>query len=220
VFEQGAQQKEAAAMKFDEAVGAFRDGRMTSTEFFRVTQSAWQRMARYLLRRWRAPAWVEQEEIVQELHLGAMLCIWCYSDCLARGRTLAEYVEWNAIDYAKKKLHAMRGANRSGNADANPSHFEKPFSAFAPHAPAFEFRVEPDQERQFEIKQAIERACTTVRERYALDAFLREGDIVTGAIALFADARMRRLCGLNRPRDAGRLVANAAFALAQQLAAA
>lgn len=205
--------------KFDESAGAFRDGRMTATEFFRDTHSTWERMARYLLRRWRAPAWVDLEELVQELQIGAIQSLWCYSACLARGRTLAEYVEWNAIDYAKKKLHAMRGANRSGNADANPSRFEKPFSSFSREGPAFEFRVEADQERQYEIKRAIERVCTTVRERYAIDAFLRAGDIVTGAVELFADVEKRRICGLTRPRDAGRLVANAAFALAQQLAA-
>lgn len=207
-------------MKFDEAVASFRDGRMTAGDFFKETHATWKRMAGYLLRRWRAPAWVDEEEIVQELKIGATQSLWCYSACLARGRTLADYVEWNAIDYAKKKLHAMRGANRSGNADANPSRFEIPFSAFREDGPTFEFRVEPDQERQLEIKLAIERICTTVRDRHALDAFLKAGDIVTGAVALFADVEKRKICGLIRPRDAGRLVANTAFALAHQLAAA
>ena len=93
-------------------------------------------------------------------------------------------------------------------------------SQFSGVGPTFEFRVEPDQGRQLEIKLAIERVCTTVRERHALDAFLKAGDIVTGAVALFADVEKRKICGLIRPRDAGRLVANTAFALAHQLAAA
>lgn len=207
--------------RFGEALRELHDGRMTMADFFRQTDGAWRRMARYLLRRWSCPAWVDEDEVVQELQLGATLSVWCYSEYLARGKTLAEYVEWNAIDYAKKRLHQMRGAKRSGNADAHPSRFETPLSCYS----SWEWveglaRIDAPQHRALEIKEAIERVCTSVRERHAIEAFLSQGDVVRGACALFEDAEMRKVCGLVRPRDAGRLVASAAAALAQQLDAA
>lgn len=209
-------------MEFSEAVQVFHDGRMTTSDFFRITRGAWERMARYLLRRWPAPAWVDQDEIVQELQLGASLCVWCYEQRLAQGRTLAEYVEWNAIDYAKKKLHKMRGAKRSGNADANPSHIETPLSTFEATTEWVDglLRQEATQHTHCEVLEAIEYVCRSERDRHAIEAFLRAGDIVQGAVALYENEETRRVCGIVRPRDAGRLVAMAALALAERLDAA
>lgn len=209
-------------MEFVEAVRLFRDGRMTDAEFFRLTRGAWERMARYLLRRWPAPAWVDQDEIVQELHLGASLCLWSYDARLSRGRTLAEYVEWNAIDYAKKKLHAMRGAKRSGNADGNPSRIERPLSTFEATSEWVDglLRQDATQHTHCEVLEAIAYVCRSESDRHAIEAFLRAGDIVAGAVALYEDVEVRRVCGIRVPRDAGRLVANAARALAERLDAA
>lgn len=209
-------------MKIDDALEAFRDGRITATEFFRSTSPVWERIAKYLLRRWRAPSWVDVEEIVQELYIGATQSVWQYSEHLARGTTLAQYVEWNAIDYAKKKLHAMRGAKRSGNADRNPSRFELPFSSFQTTDEWLEGMLrtgDTPQMSECSIREAIEGSCTTERERCALESFLSCGDIVEGAAALFDDERMRRRCGIAYPREAGRLVAQTVINLAERLAA-
>jgi hypothetical protein len=209
-------------MVFSEAVRLFHDGRMTDANFFRSTRGTWERMARYLLRRWPAPAWVDQDEIVQELHLGASLCVWSYDERLSHGRTLEDYVEWNAIDYAKKKLHAMRGAKRSGNADGNPSRIERPLSMFdaTPEWVEGLLRQDATQHTQCEVFEAIGYVCRSVPNRHAIEAFLRAGDVVAGAVALYEDKELRAACGIVRPRDAGRLVANAALALAKRLDAA
>lgn len=204
---------------FDNAVTSFRDGRIDASEFFRATHSIWQRMARYLLRRWSHPSWVDEDEIVQELRCGASISVWCYSEHRSRGRSLAEFVEWNAVDYAKKKLHKMRSAKLSGNADSNPSRYDS-ISRYADLACDHTFAVEPAQHVLLELKEAIDHVCESEPQRLAIEAFLHAGSITQGASLLFDDERLRKACGLTRPKDAGRLVATTALALARELNAA
>lgn len=206
-------------MTFEQAIALLHDGRLDFTTFARATRPSWEKLARYLLRRWKAPAWVEPEEIIQELLLGAWESVWCYSEHLAQGRTLDEYVEWNATDKAKKKLHKMRGAKLSKNADANASRYETPLSSFEATSEWLDGLLHEDAEQHdiVERKQRVERACRTEAERRAMRALSETGDIVRGAILLFEDDEARALCGLRTARDAGRFVASTAFAVAQRL---
>jgi DNA-directed RNA polymerase specialized sigma24 family protein len=206
-------------MRFEDAIRLLHDGRINFNEFYRETKPSWERLARYLLRRWKAPKWVEVEEIVQELIIGAWNAVWCYSEFLARGVPLANYVQWNAVDKAKKSLHKMRGAKLSGNADANPSNFETPLSSFEATSEWLDglLNQEADQHDLTERKERVEKACRTEAERRAMRALSETGDIIQGAILLFEDDEARALCGLHTARDAGRFVASTAFAVAQRL---
>lgn len=206
-------------MIFNEAIALLHDGRLDFTAFYRETLPSWERLARYLLRRWKAPAWVELDEVVQDLVLGAWESVWCYSEPLANGRPLHDFVQWNAVDKAKKKLHKMRGAKLSGNADSNPSHYETPLSSFEATSEWLDGLLQHGAEQHdiAERKQRIERACRTEAERRAIRALSETGDIIQGAILLFGDDEARQLCGLQTPRDAGRFVASTAFAVAQRL---
>src|ERR1700676_3294716 len=115
-------------MSFEMQLYDLLNGHITSDKFFRETAEIWLRMAKHLLRRWKSPAWVDEEEIKQELMIGAWRCVWNFEP--THGVTLTRYVAWNAMDYAKKKLHRMRGAKLSGSADRNPSRYEISFSTF------------------------------------------------------------------------------------------
>jgi len=79
------------------------DGRLTFDGFARATRLEWFRLASYLLRRWQAPADVGLEDLVQEMLLEA----WRISDRFdpRRGKTIQQYVTWNAVTRAKKWLH-------------------------------------------------------------------------------------------------------------------
>ena len=105
------------------------EGKKTFAQFWTDTTAHWQGLASMLMRRWRAPAWVEREEIEQELMLGAWVAMTKYEPekDIKRGGPAA-FIVWNAVDKAKKKLHKLRGANLHGNADGATGTWEVPFS--------------------------------------------------------------------------------------------
>jgi DNA-directed RNA polymerase specialized sigma24 family protein len=211
---------------FEDLVTAFHDGRITGDQFFRDTYQTWMRIARYLHRRWPLPAWVTDEELVQELMIGAFESIWRYSEHRAQGTTVARYVEWNAIDAAKKKLHKMRGANLHGNRDSNPSRFEISVSAFGDVTPEWIDGLlvqEAEQHMRLEQARAEARAlaaCETECERYTVRALAETEDLVEAATLIYEDPETRAACGLTDAAHAGASVAAAAYAVAERLEAA
>jgi hypothetical protein len=90
---------------------AVRDGRMELNAFFVQTREVWLRMAKHLMRRWQPPSWYEAEELAADIQLEAWRFIWKYDQDQAKGKSLLWYVEWNAMDKGKKRLHKVRGAN-------------------------------------------------------------------------------------------------------------
>jgi len=78
--------------------------------FARETAARWQSLARMLIRRWRPPATVTEEDVVQELLLGA----WRYRPKFdpARGVALERFLIWNACTEAKRFLHRQRQAHK------------------------------------------------------------------------------------------------------------
>lgn len=102
------------------------EGKITFAKFWELTASHWRGLAAMLMRRWKAPEWVEREEIEQELMLGAWIAMTKYDP--KRSADPAAYVVWNAVDKAKKKLHKIRGAVLHGNPDSAPGQWEVPFS--------------------------------------------------------------------------------------------
>jgi DNA-directed RNA polymerase specialized sigma24 family protein len=206
-------------------------GRITFTAFFRATHAEFTRMANYLLRRWVAPIFQSAEDIVQELYLGAHGAMfgdkpWDPS----RGVSLTRYVVYNAMAYAKRKLHKARGAKLSGSADRNPSCFEIPFSLLGADAtfadyfgdhlasdtPDPEHLIERAQEKRDSIARALA-ACETPRERIAIIALEEGGDVDGAGAVLYDDYPTRIALRLGSEQHAARYVARAAQSVAQRL---
>lgn len=217
---------------FEIAVQELHDGRCTFDEFARATRGRWQALARYIMRRWRLPPWVSPEDIVQELLLGAWRSIWKYE--ANRGGSLARYVLWNAVDYAKKRAHKIRGANLHGNADASPSRFEVTLAKRDGDDNEWWsnlLRAEPEQEENLVRKEEWEHergaeldralaACKSPVEAYIVTALAASDSVQTAADQLYSDWGMRLDCRLSCEEDAVRVVAQSAAAVAARLAVA
>jgi DNA-directed RNA polymerase specialized sigma24 family protein len=96
---------------------ALRAGRLTFDGFVRATRLEWFRLAAYLLRRWSAPADVGLEDLVQEMLLGAWDVVGRFDP--RRGKSVQQFVVWNAVTRAKKWLHKQRCAYKLD--DRSPS---------------------------------------------------------------------------------------------------
>lgn len=113
--------------RLDRALNDLQAGTITYTEFFRVTRNDWANMARYLHQRWPLPSWHTLEDIEQDLHVGVWTKLAKFD--ATRNVTLARFIVFNAVDYAKKQAHKSRGARYTGKGvDWNPSLFDIPFS--------------------------------------------------------------------------------------------
>jgi len=205
---------------FEVAVKRLHDGRCTFDEFARATRGRWEALARHIMRRWRLPPWVAPEDMVQELLLGAWRVVWKYDP--RRGVSLAKYVIYGSVDYAKKKAHKVRGANLHRGTDSSPSRFEVTLSRR--DGEDYEWwanllRSEPDQEdgllRREDVARALA-ACESPREAYVVSALAATGSIGAAAERLYAISR-----GRSRSRvEAIRSVARTAVAVAGRLAEA
>lgn len=105
------------------------EGKIPFGRYVGMTRAEYERIAAMLVRRWRPPAWVEQEDVVQDLFAATWESIWGYD--ASRGKTVGDYVVYNSISRAKRCLHKARGAILHGSPDRNPSRFELPISAFS-----------------------------------------------------------------------------------------
>lgn len=82
-----------------------------SFEAFAIaTRSQWRRIAVRLMQRWKCPCDVEVDDVIQELLMGVFVVLPDYDE--TRGKSLAQYAVWNAINRAKKWMHRQRGALR------------------------------------------------------------------------------------------------------------
>lgn len=194
---------------FSNAVREMRAGHITSGEFYKRTYSAWVHMGKYLFRRWRAPVWLEIDEIVQELATEGWESVWNYDpDRDAKGKGLVWYVRWNAINKAKQRLHKARGVNMHREADKQRTpKVELGLSlcshrrgADMPMANSFDTlahaqnRVEATQEediaREEIAKEAVERAlmsCVSEFERYVVRILAAGGDLEEAAVSAQRD---------------------------------
>lgn len=173
-----------------------RDGRMTPDAFFKKTRSHWAGAAAYLMRRWRAPSWLEIDELIQELMLGAWLAIWRYEE--GRGKTIQEFVDWNAIDFAKKKFHKARGAGLHGSPDRRLSRFEIPFTCFeSDDGDGVENMIAPTNSVAAETIDAhramvrVEQTCTGEAEKTIARLLAQNSDAVEVTEAVCHNTELR-----------------------------
>ncbi len=85
-------------------------GRVTFAEFERATRAEWQKVARWLHRRWPVPLAVEDEDLVQQLLLAAWRAVGFYDP--TRGVPVKAFVFWSAVTDTKRWINEQRGALR------------------------------------------------------------------------------------------------------------
>ena len=120
---------------YERAARALKAKEITADQFLLATRERWRRTARYIHERWRRklPAWVEPEDVEQELVLLVLLAIRRYSRRRAGKMTLGQYATWGAIHRTQRQIHRWREASLSGNEGRNPSRCEIAFCrAFGP----------------------------------------------------------------------------------------
>lgn len=196
------------------------DGRITFDDFARGTKREFERMAGYLMRRWIPPSWYGPEDLVQDLWLGAWMCIWEWSPVM--GASLTRFVVFNTMATGKRALHKARGALLSGTQDKNPSRFERPLSSFglegegetmaecllAEEAIAEQTMIEREEheDRKREgIAKALA-ACKTETERAVIRALANAEDVEGGVAAIYEDIDQRIAHRLGSEEHAARFV--------------
>lgn len=196
--------------------------------FWRVTRHIWRGIAANLYSRWTPPAGVTVEDVEQQLLMVTwdLLCKGGFDT--SRGRTLADYIIFNACNKAKYYLHQQRGANLHGNHDKNPSRAAQTFSelgidlAASPGAGTAKTgkRLAPRIAQRMSVNatqlHAVERReklevllaqCETVRERFALCAlFYNDGSQVLATRAIYDDPIIRGMCRLGNKGQAAATV--------------
>lgn len=202
-------------------------GRIGYDGFVRATQREFNALAGSLMRRWRTPAWHTPEDVVQDLYLGAWILLQVKKFDPTRGVTLARWVVYNAMSFAKREIHKARGAKLSGSADRNPSNYEKPLTEFGEHGdaiaeailaeePAAEQLMIEKQERDESVRTVL-RACASGRERIAVRAIHLEGDVESAARMLYEDLDSRIALHLGSEEQAIKYVSRTARAVVERI---
>lgn len=134
----------------------YQRGEITFDTLAHRTQKTWVALATQLLSRWKCTAAVSIEDVQQQLLLAAWRCIPNFDP--SRGKSLHQYVIYNAYDKAKKWVHKQRNAYRRD--DKAPSRVPVPLSALGLEEHAEErllstIATVPDQEQEI-IQRELE----------------------------------------------------------------
>jgi DNA-directed RNA polymerase specialized sigma24 family protein len=209
--------------QFEAEARALYDGRTTFGEFAARTRGKWASLAKMIMRRWRLPCWASEEDVVQDLLVGAWVGIWRWD--AARGG-LERYLVWTAVDKAKKRAHRVRGAlDLHRCPDRAPGRPERPISSVADDDTWAEaiLAAPPEQEglaeRALAERRAL-RACRDRRERVVIRALAREEDLAAGAVRLYADPGARWHLALESEAHAAVVAADVAERVARRIAPA
>jgi DNA-directed RNA polymerase specialized sigma24 family protein len=212
----------ASKKEIEGAAFRLRGGQSTYQEFAQETRERWVTMARWLMRRWRVPGWVDVEDVVQELMLGAWRGTWEYE--AGRGtRTLGQHVEYTAVDKAKKRMHKWRGAPLHGNPDGEPSSIDVPFCLVDGSGQDWVDRLASlpaSQEESLmrgEHDLAVLRRCMSIEELLVMQALLETESFQGSAELIFGDPEARRLLELRTEEQAARLVVRTAYAVDRRI---
>ena len=180
---------------------ALAERRISFDVFVSRTRQQWERLGRYLLRRWAAPGGVDLDDVVQELLLGVHVALPKFNP--ARGVDIRRYAVYNATDKAKKWLHRQRNAyRRDDKADGRyPASFTalgweelEPDWAAATGPTAVESLVEAEEatERVARCRGVVHSVlpALSTRDRYCAVALAdAQGDVEDAVSALWNDPR-------------------------------
>ena len=186
------------------AASGVKSGAISFDLFALQTKEQWRVFAADIMRKWPQPAWVELEDVEQDLLVGAWKAIQSHQ----AGRSdLGGYVVWNAFDKAKKRAHKARNAYRHRGADSSPSRIERPTGLLSTESDSPTEQaivravekatsIEATQEETLlfeEIYEALVKVCNA-RQALAIEALVAfDGDEVAAAAFLYEDecARFR-----------------------------
>jgi DNA-directed RNA polymerase specialized sigma24 family protein len=177
---------------------------MSVATFFAMYDRQLHGMARALMRRWQVPSAVTEEDVFQELCLGA----WRAWQTWQAGRgsmTREAYAICSARLHAQRWMHEQRGAlRRSGKA---PSRFPTSESAVdsvaEPWVESGQMEAVAFLER---LRLALE-ACATKREQLALSALINELFDTDAAVRrLYDDDCVRQECQFGSRQQARAVV--------------
>lgn len=209
----------------------------TFATFWTDTSHIWRGIASNLIRKWKPPVGsCSVDDVYTDLGMAvsSLLRAGKYDSHNVGGRSLADYVVFNACNKAKYKLHKLRGANLHGNHDSNPSRAPKSFTEVGIGVPGhprenygeraipirqdalvgWHARVEPNQaDRLFGQEQllAMLDECENLRERFGLVAlFMCEGDVDEATRTVYGNLDIRGLCHLGSETQARAAVRRAA----------
>ncbi len=206
-------------MKFVDAARACATGTMTFRQFMSETDRRWQWWAKRLARS-GIPAWLDAEDIRQELLVEAWRALRRYDSVKANGQTPAQFTEFAAKYHAKKQVHRARGDDRHTWA-WGPARFEIPMSAFAreeDEEDIFDIPIDADQDRAVERKQTVmqlAREQGNLRDFFGVQALAEaRGDVEEAARMLWEDLDMRLLCRLPSDNAARLIVGRLASSIA------
>lgn len=175
-------------------------------EFLYANEKSFERMAIYILQRWKAPNDVSVADVVQELRIAAWRCAKRFDP--ARGKTAEQYVTWNTINEAKKWVHRQR----RGRDDWAPSRFDVLTSTGNMGGESDDAPFQPEQElelaRRERLRQLVDR-CGSSAEAVCLMVFFQTESFQLAAHDIIASENLRRLCGVASLKDAARMVRKA-----------
>ena len=208
-----------------------KDGEVNFGRFVRETVAIYESMARYLLRRWRTPCWMQEEDVVQELYVETWRHLPKYDP--TRGTSLAGFVVFGAMSETKRRMHKARGVSIHGSPDRKASRIEPPVSSLARRGDedgATEAYVasllaeEPvaeegaiEAERVRSSATTLLRACRTPEERTAALAVREAGSLDGACRVLYDDAEHRLDWRLGSEELADRFVRRNLVAVASRM---
>jgi hypothetical protein len=204
------------------ALIALHGGRITFQKFERDTRRDWDKIAGKLYRKWSLPVGVGEEDVRQELLLGAWMGVFHPKSGWdpSRGVRIEVHVVWNACSWTKKWIHRQRQARRRD--ERAPSRHPLTMGALGVDVDGelsvselvdLFAHVEPDQEANVEhgrFLELVENAAETALARDALRFWiLAGGDVVEAGVDLSFDAAARADHGLKNWKQGVRAVERA-----------
>jgi|SRR5271166_2026760 len=186
------------------------------------TRRIWRGIAANLYSKWKPPSGCGVDDVEQELLLTVWKLLLRNRYDPTRGRTLVDYIVFNACVRTKDWLHKQRGANLHGNRDKHQTRAERTFSDVGldtQGAPTNEQRavsgygaIAARMSQPATQEQSIERReslldllddVSDLRERFCLVAlYLNGGSTEQAAHAIYGNPTIRHLCRFNRPSHA------------------
>lgn len=172
-------------------------------EFLRENEKHFERMAAYILKRWKAPNDVSIADVAQELRIAA----WIYARRYQpdRGKTPAQYVSWNAINKAKKYVHRQR----HGRDDRGLGRFDLLSSVGDVTTLMVDEGAQPEVEFEIDRRErlrALVDRCASRAEAVCLIVLFEAESTEVAARSIVNSPELRRICQVETEKEAARMV--------------
>ena len=191
---------------------SLRDGKINFDTFSRKTRSEWEKLATKLFRRYKLPAGVDVEDLMQEMMFHAWRASAKWDP--GYGSDLTRYVTWTAYAEARRWVHCQRNAHRRSD------HVQGRFPMAVSHMLAEDsdwtidemLQVEPTEDQTSAALRNFAHISVQLQdaaESIALDAWAAAGDVTAAAKLLMADPKLVSALNLWTEGAAQRLVGQA-----------